>query len=64
MNEKPSLAPAPEIIPVSDSADQVSCDGGGSLGHPQVYYSFDGKDRVDCGYCDRAFIKKRSLPAR
>ncbi len=64
MNEKPALSPAPEIIAVSDKADQVSCDGGGSLGHPLVYYTFDGKDRVDCGYCDRAFIKNRSLPSR
>ncbi|PZP56443.1 MAG: zinc-finger domain-containing protein [Micavibrio aeruginosavorus] len=64
MNEKPALAPAPEIIAVDDHADQVACDGGGSLGHPLVYYTFDGKDRVDCGYCDRAFIKNRALPAR
>ena len=64
MNEKPSLAPAPEIVAVADNADEVCCDGGGVLGHPMVYYSFDGKDRVDCAYCDRAFIKKRSLPSR
>lgn len=50
---------APEVIEVKKDADQVACDGGnGALGHPLVYYSFDGKDRVRCGYCDRVFIKK------
>lgn len=56
-----NLAPAPEIISIPNDANQVACDGGGSLGHPLVYYSFDAKDRVDCGYCDRAFIKDRAL---
>lgn len=51
----------PEIILVENSADQVSCDGGGgALGHPKVWYSFDGKDVVECGYCDRVFAKKRA----
>ncbi len=53
-------AKAPEIISVPDDADQVSCDGGGgALGHPVVFYSFDGKDSVRCGYCDRLFVKKK-----
>ncbi len=52
----------PEIITVPNSADQVCCDGGGGpLGHPLVYYTFDSVDRVDCGYCDRAFVKERAL---
>lgn len=51
---------APEVIPVDDDADEVSCDGGGgALGHPKVWYSFDGQDRVECGYCDRMFVKGR-----
>ncbi|HEU4838463.1 MAG TPA: zinc-finger domain-containing protein [Micavibrio sp.] len=50
---------APEIIEVPADADQVRCDGGGgALGHPVVWYSFDGTDRVECGYCDRLFLKK------
>lgn len=50
---------APEIIHVDDHADGVMCDGGGgALGHPKVWYSFDGKDFIECGYCDRQFIKK------
>lgn len=52
----------PEIIKVDPHADSVSCDGGakeskGALGHPKVWYSFDGKDSVECGYCDRVFSK-------
>lgn len=49
----------PETIYVDANADSVSCDGGGGpLGHPLVYYSFEGQDRVECMYCDRVFIKK------
>lgn len=52
--------PAPETISVPADTDQVSCDGGGGpLGHPLVYYSFDGRDTVDCLYCDRCFVKHR-----
>ncbi len=48
----------PETITVSDGADGVSCDGGGgALGHPKVWYSFDDNEAVECGYCDRVFIK-------
>lgn len=51
----------PELIVVDNDADEVSCDGGGgALGHPVVWYSFDKSDFVECGYCDRAFVKKRS----
>lgn len=50
-----------ELIIVENDADGVSCDGGGgALGHPQVWYSFDGQDANECGYCDRLFVKKRS----
>jgi len=50
-----------EIIYVEDDADTVRCDGGGGpLGHPVVYYSFDGADKVECGYCDREFVKKKA----
>lgn len=49
----------PEIIYVDPDVDQVSCEGGlGPLGHPIVWYSFDGKNTVDCMYCDRQFVKK------
>lgn len=49
----------PEIITVPHDAAQVKCDGGGGpLGHPATYYSFDGKNEVACLYCDRHFVKK------
>lgn len=49
----------PEIIEVGKDADGVSCDGGGgALGHPKVWYSFDGTKEVECGYCDRQFVKR------
>lgn len=49
---------APEIIPVAADADEVCCDGGGgALGHPVVWYSFDAQPQVRCGYCDRLFVK-------
>ncbi len=47
-----------ETFNVADDVDQVSCDGGsGPLGHPQVWYSFDGKTKVACHYCGRKFVK-------
>lgn len=54
------MTQAPETILVDDDSDEVSCDGGGgALGHPKVWYTFDGQDSVACGYCDRLFLKKR-----
>ena len=47
-----------EIIPVALDADEVVCDGGGGpLGHPNVWYSFDGRDVASCHYCGRKFVK-------
>jgi len=49
----------PEILLVPEHMPQVSCNGGGgALGHPKVFYTFDGQDEVVCGYCDRLFTKK------
>ena len=49
----------PETIAVDPAADEVCCDGGnGALGHPIVWYSFDGVEEVTCLYCDRVFVKK------
>lgn len=51
----------PEVIAVDDDAAEIVCDGGDSvLGHPKVWYSFDGQDHVECGYCDRIFVKNRA----
>jgi len=53
----PKIQP-PEVITVDSHADEVACDGGaGPLGHPVVWYTFDGQDKVECGYCDRLFVR-------
>ncbi len=51
---------APEVIKVKAGTKQVACDGGGALGHPMTYYTFDGKDRITCRYCDREFVLKKA----
>lgn len=61
---KAAQSSVPETIIVDDNADGVKCDGGGGpLGHPLVWYSFDGAQSVRCGYCDRLFIKKSAQSA-
>ena len=56
--QKKEQSPDAEVIMVDRDADEVACDGGGgALGHPVVWYSFDGKDMVECMYCDRQFVK-------
>ena len=50
----------PEIIKVPAGTDQVACDGGHpALGHPLTNYSFDGTDVIECGYCDRRFVRAK-----
>lgn len=45
-------------ILVDPDACSVMCDGGGgALGHPQVWYSFEGNHQAVCKYCDRVFVK-------
>lgn len=51
----------PEVIVIDNDTDEIACDGGGgALGHPIVWYTFDRRDWVECAYCDRAFVKKRA----
>ena len=58
MRNTHSAPPPPETIPVPADADEVCCDGGSVVfGHPRVWYSFDGGNKVECGYCDRLFVK-------
>lgn len=55
----------PEIFLVPQDKHQVACNGGGgALGHPKVYYSFNGQDTVTCGYCDRVFTKVATSGAK
>ncbi len=49
---------APEIITIAEDADEVCCDGGGgALGHPVVWYTFEADGTATCGYCDRQYVK-------
>lgn len=49
----------PEEITVPHHADGVECDGGSvALGHPVVFYSFDGRESVTCQYCGRVFVRR------
>ena len=58
MKQIPKNALKGEIINVDRDTDEVVCDGGGGpLGHPQVWYSFDGRDLAACHYCGRKFVK-------
>ncbi|MCY3877951.1 MAG: zinc-finger domain-containing protein [Rhodobacteraceae bacterium] len=42
---------------------RVSCDGGGALGHPKVWYSIpEDKGWVECGYCDKRFVLAKEEP--
>ena len=62
LSKKTAQNPAlnPEIIKVSKDTDQVVCDGGHpALGHPATYYRFDQNNFVECGYCDRRFVKSK-----
>ena len=43
---------------VETDSPKVSCDGGGALGHPRVFYDLHARGFADCGYCDRRFIWK------
>lgn len=58
------MANHPEIFLVPEDKAQIACDGGGALGHPKVYYTFEGHDEVTCGYCDRLFTKKPTPGAK
>ena len=54
------VAPEPPEVVVIDG-HRVACDGGGGvLGHPKVWYELGDEDFVECGYCDRRFVRKGS----
>ncbi len=60
MSKKPDMAKhrnvftPPEIAMVT--SHKVSCNGGGALGHPKVWYEMGDEDFVECKYCDRRFV--------
>ncbi len=47
-------------VMVEANASGVKCNGGNAaLGHPEVYYSFDGGSEITCGYCGQVFMKTK-----
>ena len=51
-----------EIISVDPSTETICCDGGqDGLGHPAVYYTFNGESKIICSYCSKTFIKEKNL---
>ena len=50
-----------ETIKVEPNVETICCDGDqDGLGHPAVYYSFDGNNKIVCSYCGKTFIKKEN----
>lgn len=42
----------------------VACDGGtGALGHPRVWLNMRGRGGVECPYCGRNYVLKKSAVA-
>jgi uncharacterized Zn-finger protein len=49
---------APETV--ESDKTEVSCNGGGYLGHPRVYLNIGDKGEIECPYCDRKFVLRGS----
>ena len=51
-----------EIVTVDPSTKTICCDGGqDGLGHPAVYYTFNGEGKIICSYCSKTFIKEKNI---
>jgi len=44
----------PEVISVTTA--RVACDGGGPLGHPQVWLTLGTDGEITCPYCSRRYV--------
>lgn len=43
---------------IMTTESRVSCNGGGgALGHPQIWLTIGGDNKVTCPYCSRQFVK-------
>ena len=49
-----TMIEAPETV--ESDKTEVSCDGGGDLGHPRVYLNMRDTGEVECPYCDKKFV--------
>ena len=49
-----------DIIKVDLNTETICCDGDeDSLGHPAVYFTFDGQNTIVCNYCGKTYIKEK-----
>ena len=49
-------------VEVDSDIETICCDGGqDGLGHPAVYYVFNDKNKIICGYCSKIFVKNKDL---
>ena len=49
-------------VKVSPDIETICCDGGqDQLGHPAVYYTFNGESKIICNYCSKTFVKNKDL---
>ena len=49
-----------DIEKVSANIETICCDGGqDGLGHPAVYYNFNGLNEVVCKYCEKKYIREQ-----
>ena len=54
---------APETVIIDTLT--VACEGsGGALGHPRVYLSLEAKGEVECPYCDRRYVLRKTEAAQ
>ena len=51
---------APETIIAEGPS--IECDGGGALGHPRVFLTFDHGGWIDCPYCGLKFQQQPGSP--
>ena len=49
-----------KTIKVEANTETICCDGDAdSLGHPTVYFTFDGQNTIVCNYCGKTYIKEK-----
>tara|TARA_B100001027_G_scaffold29904_1_gene17736 strand:- start:2 stop:184 length:183 start_codon:yes stop_codon:yes gene_type:complete len=50
--------------PIYVETHTVACDGGGGpLGHPKVFLTFDESGEIVCPYCSRHYLLSPDAPA-
>ena len=53
----------PPFETVETDEMQVACSGsGGALGHPRVYLNLAPAGQVECPYCSRLFVNRKTAP--